>query len=102
MILDDIRNIKPQIIALSDAYGIGDIRVFGSVARGEADENSDIDFLVSLKKPIGFEFAKYVMQLTNLLNRKVDVVTEQALKPSMKQQVYKDAVPLWKEAMLNT
>ncbi len=94
MNLDQLREYKPQILAVSKNYGISDIRVFGSVARGEATQNSDVDFLVSFTRPLGFAYAGYIMALSELLKTKVDVVTEKALKDRLRPHILAEAVPL--------
>jgi predicted nucleotidyltransferase len=70
--------------------------VFGSVARGEADEQSDIDFLVdySLDRISPWFPAGLVLDLEKLLGRKVDVATEAALNDRIREQVLKEAIPL--------
>jgi predicted nucleotidyltransferase len=70
--------------------------VFVSVARGEADEQSDVDLLVdySLDKISAWFPAGLVLELEKLLERKVDVVTEPALKPRIRERVLQEAVPL--------
>ena len=56
MNLATLRSMKPQILAIAAEHGVGNIRVFGSVARGDADETSDVDFLVTVEKPMGWDF----------------------------------------------
>ena len=71
------------------------MRIFGSVARGEAGENSDIDFLVKLEPGRSLlDLAGLVVELEDLLNRKVDVVTEQGLYWLLRRRVLKEARPL--------
>ena len=66
--------------------------VFGSFARGDADEQSDLDLLVELdhSKPIGWDFYSWMEGLEILLKRKVDLVTEKSLSKHIKQYVDKD------------
>ncbi|NQT02029.1 MAG: nucleotidyltransferase family protein [Planctomycetes bacterium] len=72
-----IQDRKEQILALASKYGASNVRIFGSVANGTADENSDIDFLVDLEKGRSlFDLGGLLMDLQELFNRKVDVVTE--------------------------
>ena len=69
--------------------GSGAMRVFGSVARGEADERSDVDFLVEMERkaePPG-DLGGLVMDLQDLLGRRVDVVTERGLKQRIRNRV---------------
>lgn len=78
---------------LRDTYYVGGIGVFGSVARGEEMEASDIDLLVEFLKPISFfkfiELEEYLSQITG---KKVDLVTKNALKPTMREDILKEVV----------
>lgn len=86
---------KEQILALAARYGASNVRVFGSVANGTADENSDIDFLVDMEKGRSlFDLGGLLMDLQQLLNRKVDVVTENGLRQRIRQTVLSQAVQL--------
>lgn len=86
---------KEQILALAAKYGASNVRVFGSVANGTADENSDIDFLVDMEKGRSlFDLGGLLMDLQQLLNRKVDVVTENALHWYIKERVLNEAKPI--------
>ena len=72
-------------------YPIQQIGVFGSFARGEQQEDSDIDILVSYKKTIDlFTLAKIHRELGEKLNRKIDIVTEKYLHPRLKASIQKD------------
>jgi len=86
---------KAQILALAAKYGAFDVRVFGSVARGEADEKSDVDFLVELENGRSlFDLGGLLMDLQALLHRKVDVVTPAGLHLRIRDRVMKEAVQL--------
>ncbi len=83
-----IQDRKEQILALSAKYGASNVRIFGSVANGTADENSDIDFLVDLEKDRSlFDLGGLLMELQELLNRKVFVTTENGLHWYVKESV---------------
>ena len=90
-----LRALKPQIEALAREFGVLDIRVFGSVARGTAVEGSDVDLLVrietcrSLLDLVGFE-----QEVGDLLKSPVDVVTERALHPRLKSGILREARPI--------
>ena len=72
--------------------------VFGSFARGDQRKNSDIDILVEFSKPIGFfEFIDLENHLARALDRKVDLVTKNALKPAIKDNVLKETIYVKKE-----
>lgn len=95
-IADIIGNKRNKIIEIAERHGASNVRVFGSVARGEATATSDVDFLVDqdwtrLSRWGGMEL---VVALSDLLERRVDVATEEELKPKIKVQVLKEAIPL--------
>lgn len=76
-----------------EALGVASLSVFGSVARGEARPDSDVDILVSFSKPVGLiEFIHLQQYLTDLLGRPVDLATEDALRPTMRPQILEDAI----------
>ncbi len=79
-----LRELKP---ILSQRYFVEKIGYFGSFLRNEQQENSDIDILVSFRKPIGWEFFDLQDLLEQQLNRKVDLVSEKALKSQLKQSI---------------
>lgn len=71
------------------------MRIFGSVARGDADINSDIDFLVDLEPGRSlFDLGGLLMDLQELLGRPVDVVTEEGLRERIRARVLQEAVPV--------
>src|SRR5437762_395900 len=81
--LEELRRHKPEILAIAARNGISDIRVFGSVARGEADARSDIDLLVRVGEEVGVEFFSFNAELEALLGSHVDVVAEDAINRHM-------------------
>jgi uncharacterized protein len=86
---------KEQILALTAKYGAYNVRIFGSVARGEANENSNVDFLINLEEGRSlFDLGGLLMDLQKLLGRKVDIVTEGGLHWYIKDRVLKEAIPL--------
>ena len=86
---------KPEILRLAARYGARNVRVFGSVARGESDEHSDVDFLVDLEPGRSlFDLGGLLIALERLLGRPVDVVTEKGLRPRIREQVRASAVEL--------
>jgi len=93
--LTELRNRRREIIELARARGASRVRVFGSVARGDATEVSDVDFLVDLAPDRSlFDLGGLLMDLQDLLQRNVDVVTEGGLRPRVAQRVLADAVEL--------
>jgi len=96
MLLDDLREKKDEINALGYQYGAKRIRIFGSVARKEELNDSDIDILVEF--PRGYDLFKQRLpltrQLTRLLERKVDLVPEHELNRHLRERVLGEAVEL--------
>ena len=96
MLLEQLRTKRQAIEALGRKFGAKRIRVFGSVARGEENDRSDIDFLVEL--PRGYDLFTQRMPLTEelslLLDRPVDVVPEHELSPHIRSRVIVEAVEL--------
>jgi len=73
---------KKEILKIAAKHGARNIRIFGSVARGEARSDSDVDFLVDMEPGRTlFDMGGLLMDLRDLLGLQVDVVTEQGLKP---------------------
>lgn len=86
---------RDEILRVAARHGARRVRVFGSVARGEADEKSDIDFLVELEPGRTlFDLGGLLMDLRDLLGRDVDVVTERGLKTRIRTRVLQEAVAL--------
>ena len=96
MPLDELLRMKREdILQTARKYGASNVRVFGSVARGEADEKSDIDLLVDLEKGRSlFDLGGLLMDLQDLLGCNVDVVTEKGLRERIRERVLKEAVAL--------
>jgi uncharacterized protein len=87
---------REDILAVADRHGAFNVRVFGSVSRGEEIESSDIDFLVDydLKRVSAWFPGGLLMDLQDLLDRKVDIVTEQGLSSLIKDRVLAEAKSL--------
>ncbi|MHC4324759.1 MAG: nucleotidyltransferase family protein [Planctomycetota bacterium] len=90
-----ITDKKEQILVLAAKYGASNIRVFGSVANGTANADSDIDFLVDMEKDRSlFDMGGLLMDLQELFGRKVDVVTENGLHWYIKNRIISEAKPI--------
>jgi hypothetical protein len=90
-----LKSRREQILAIARKNGAYDVRVFGSVARGEAGPESDIDLLVKLE--VGrslLDLARLHRELEALLGLRVDVVTDAGLRPRIRPRVLKEARPL--------
>jgi len=86
---------REEILRICAKYGARNVRVFGSFARGEADEHSDIDLLVEMKPGRSLlDLGGLQYELEELLGRQVDVVTEPGLKARIRERVLKETVPL--------
>ena len=93
--LEDIRRLRPQIMELARQYRARKVSVFGSCARGEMSEDSDIDFLVDFDDNYRLlDIAGMMNGLEDLLGRKVDVVPRSALREELKPYVLKEVQPL--------
>jgi predicted nucleotidyltransferase len=88
MTLQDIRNSKrDEILRLAAAHGARNVRVFGSLARGEQRAESDVDLLVDLEADRSLmDLGGLLVDLEKLLGGRVDVATEQMLKPRVRSQ----------------
>lgn len=86
---------RGQILRIAAEHGAREVRVFGSVARGEADQESDIDFLVELEPGRSLlDLGGLQMDLESLLGRRVDVVTARGLRARIRERVLREAVPV--------
>jgi uncharacterized protein len=92
---DLISQHRSAIHEIAARHGVTGVRVFGSIARGEAGPASDVDLLVETGPelspwfPVGF-----VLELEELLGRRVEVVTARALHPELREAVLRDAKPV--------
>ena len=96
MRLRDLLQAKREdVLRLAEQYGAHNVRIFGSVARGEDDDQSDIDLLVDMEPGRSLlDLGALLMDLRELLDCKVDVVTERSLRERMRERVLREAVTL--------
>ena len=93
--MDTIKFNRDAILRIAEKHGAKNVRIFGSVARGEADEKSDIDFLVDMEPDRSlYDHAALLLELQVLMNIKVDVVSEKGIHPRIKNRVLDEAIPL--------
>ncbi len=86
---------RDEVLRIARRHGARNVRVFGSVAEGRADENSDVDLLVDLEPDRSlFDLGGLLMDLQDLLGRQVDVVTEQGLHWYIRDRIVREAKPL--------
>ncbi len=88
---------KKKIIEICKRNDISYCAVFGSFARGEANENSDIDLLVKFSKPKGFDWLDAAFEIEDILGKKVDLVTEDGLNPHIREKVLKDLKVIYEQ-----
>jgi uncharacterized protein len=94
-LIEILKAEREQVLRIAQQRGAHNVRVFGSVARGEADAASDIDFLVEMEPGRSLlDLGGLVSDLEKLLGRNVDVVTEHGLKPRIRARVIEEAIPL--------
>lgn len=92
---DLLREKRDEILRIAARHGAGNVRVFGSVARGDDDEESDIDFLVAFERGRSLlDHAALWLELQAVLGREVDVVSDRGIKPRIRDRVLAEAIPL--------
>lgn len=90
---DIVEKISKNMPLIRAKYHIKQLGVFGSVARDEQTEDSDVDVLVEFDSPIGFfDFIRLENQLSKTLDRRVDLVSKKALKPSIREEVLNETI----------
>jgi hypothetical protein len=86
---------RTEVLRAAARHGARNVRVIGSVARGQAGPDSDLDLLVELEKGRSLlDHAALVLELQTVLGCRVDVATEQGLRPRVRDRVLSEAVPL--------
>ncbi|MDI1246528.1 MAG: nucleotidyltransferase family protein [Rhodoferax sp.] len=90
-----IESHRTELRSLARRYGVRSIRVFGSMARDDASQTSDVDLLVEASGPLsGFSLGALLMDAQDLLGRRVDVVTLNSLHPLMRDRVLRESLPV--------
>ena len=90
-----LREKRKEILRVAEKHGARNVRIFGSVARGQADEQSDIDLLVSMDPGRSLlDHAALWLEMQQLLGWEVDVISERGLKPRVRERVLREARPL--------
>jgi predicted nucleotidyltransferase len=94
-LIETLRQEKGEILAIANRYHAENVRLFGSVVRGEDRSDSDVDFLVDFQPGSTlFDQAALIDALSSKLGRKVDVVSSRALNRHLAQKIQKEAVTL--------
>ena len=92
---DFVQSRREEILRIAATHGARNVRLFGSVARGDAREDSAIDLLVDLEPGRSlFDLGGLLVDLEQFLGRAVDVVTERGLRERIRPRVLAEAVPL--------
>jgi uncharacterized protein len=90
-----LREKRQAILDIARRYGAGDVRIIGSVARGDNTEASDLDLVVRFEPGRSLlDHGGLVMDLRQLLGMRVDVIDEEAMRPRFRQAALPEAVPL--------
>lgn len=93
--LEQLRARRTELIALADRHKAENVRIFGSVARGEAGENSDVDLLVHFREGASlFDLMDLQEGSAALLGTDVDVVSDRGLSPYLETRILSEARPL--------
>lgn len=93
--LEALRARRAELLALADAYKAENIRVFGSVARGDATESSDVDLLVHFRPGASlFDLMDLQEDVATLLQSPVDIVSDKGLSPHLKDRILQEATPV--------
>ena len=93
--LAELKEQRAEILRIAAQYGATNVRVFGSVARGDASLESDVDFLVTFTRRVSlFDRAGLWLDLQTFLNCSVDVVDDQAVKSALRAAILSDAVAI--------
>jgi predicted nucleotidyltransferase len=87
-LLTRLRELKPWL----EEQGIVNLRLFGSYARDEAGPDSDVDLLVDIAKPMGWEFFGIESELTERLGTRVEMGTERSMHPLLRQRILPEAL----------
>ena len=93
--LEQLRARREELIALAHRHNAENVRVFGSVARGDANEGSDVDILVHFREGASlFDLIHLIDDTSTLIHTKVDVVSDGGLSPYLARRILSEAVPL--------
>ncbi len=92
---EEIFQRRDEILSVAKRYGAHNVRIFGSVARGDAAETSDLDVLVSFEPGRSlFDHGGLLMDLGELLGVRVDVISEGGMRKRFRNHIIKEAIPL--------
>jgi uncharacterized protein len=90
-----LKQKRSEILRIATEHGAHNVRVFGSVARGEAGPESDVDILVTMEKRRNLlDLAGFWQDIEELLGRKADVISDGGVSPYLRERILSEAVPL--------
>lgn len=90
-----LKQHRLEVVAIAAEHHVTDLRVFGSVARGEETETSDVDLLVDVAEGVGlFDLARLEARLERLINARIDLIPSDGLKPEVEVAIHPDLVAL--------
>jgi predicted nucleotidyltransferase len=91
--LDQIRKVlKEHKDEFAERFKVSKLGIFGSYARGDHDEESDLDVIVEFAQPVGFEFIHLANRLEELVGVKVDLLTPDSIKPNRRESILSNVV----------
>jgi hypothetical protein len=94
-IKDLLKEKREEILRIAAKHGARNVRVFGSVARGESDEGSDVDLLVELEPGRSLmDHAALWLELQEAIGCRIDVVSDRGIKPRLRERVLREAIPI--------
>lgn len=92
MFIDELRARRSEILSLAERHGARNVRVFGSVVRGEDRPESDVDFLVEVERGRSLlDLIELEQDLSEMLGRPVEVLTDRGLNPHLQEQILAEA-----------
>lgn len=94
MKLSELRERRNEIMAIAASNGFSNVRVFGSVARGDEGASSDLDLLVTSEKPRAWGSIDMKLELEDLLGCPVDVVPDHVVNRHLREYIFREAIPL--------
>ena len=93
--LEQIKERAPAVYSVAARHGARNIRIFGSLVRGEDGKDSDVDMLVDMDDDRSLlDLVAVERELSKLLNRKVDVVVDGGISPYLRDRICAEAIPL--------
>lgn len=94
-VVEQVKEEREEILRIAEAHGASRVRVFGSVVRGTAGAESDLDLLIKLEPGRSlFDLVAIKLDIEDLRSREVHIVTKGGVSPHMREEIFRDAIPL--------